>query len=619
MRYTSGVYSPLITSHSSPKAEVNTSAQHILCQGQTAETRHSVQADIYSCTTRHLHLLRQCLDTTQGELSYVQANTNRCIDEIDNLQRTMSSLLLGYSADMDTLPLPLCKQVARCLLQEQCLRSEFGAPFESHLYVPIQALADLQVDFLRQLRDGTARSPLLVLLADMGMGKTWSSASLALSCCDDSHSNVVPFFVLLRSGLTRSLEAFFHASDPSEVAERCQVLHRGGKTPLLVLDGIDEVDEEEMRRDLEWVSQFLQAVRGEALVTVSCRGSVWRNSSGVSAARVTLEGHLYKPDSRSAQPGCSIELTQLSDRERGAVLALYGLGHMTIPPLLLEMCRKPFLIRLVAEYVERTGLVPDPGSVPSFLPLFYDATFRSRDTVLFRMGIDESTTKQYLIPFVKLLGGVGGRVVEDSLPTAWAGDLKWAGVTSCGLVDSETAFYNDLGITDMYQPFVEQIVAESESRSGVGVLVSDVKQEMKRVVDATTAPEGVCDKPGREREGKEEKYGKVRDCLQNYLWRHSVLSCIENEDTRLYLCTIADDGACALAQALPSLTSLTDALPSLTSLTKINLNDNTIQNSGARSLADAMKKMKRRPNVWLVWNNISIFTKGVLWLSGLNV
>ncbi|GIQ84585.1 hypothetical protein KIPB_006107, partial [Kipferlia bialata] len=437
-----------------------------LLQGWVSEQRQRDQ-----CIQEHLTQLQSCLDTVQGELSFLNAQCNTCLDAVESLTQSMSTLLKGYTANLEHMSVDESRQLARCLLQEQCLRSEFGVPYQPGRYVST-LLQNTLSDFSRQCLSGkTAERSLFVLLAQMGLGKTWNAAHFAHSLCAadtppatplGSAYCLIPFFIILRGGIEKSMGAYFNVSTPTETAERCRSLHARGKTPVFVLDGLDEVTSAEGRQDaLQWVTQFLQAVDGHALVLLTCRTSAWTGSAYITAKERELGAHLFSPDGVSSTSHSSVELSEFSDAELPTALGLYGLDTPSLPPPLREMCRKPYILGLIAEYAGRTGTVPDPRDVPSFMPVFRHPLDKSADTILHRMGIVKDVIPSVFGPFLTLLGDVSASIDQTALTDVY-GSLHWETLVTSGLLDvTRTGFFStEYSIVPLYRPYVRCLMQE---------------------------------------------------------------------------------------------------------------------------------------------------------------
>ncbi|GIQ84718.1 hypothetical protein KIPB_006266 [Kipferlia bialata] len=454
----------------------------------------ATQQEMHMCTAEHLSQIQSSLACVHGELEYLRNQCNASLDSLKSVTEDMSKLLRGMTADMVEMSLEDCLQVARCLLQEQCLHSEFGATYDSSRYVEIDALEDLYADFTRQCRGGSpAGRPLLVMLADMGMGKTWNAAHLAHSLCH-SKTSLVPFFVMLRGGLPTAIEAYFGVSNPIQSAARCRALHASGKTPVLVLDGLDEVATAGERGDtLTWVAQFLQACSGEALVVLTCRSAVWKSSKDVSLKSLELQRHLLAAE--DSDHLCSIELCAFTDTEMTGALRSYTLDPRHFSPLLLGMCRQPFLLRLIAEHAAAAeGSLPDPADLESFMPVFFDPKDKSQNTVLFRMGITKSVVSEVLGPFLQLIDSVDGSVDQKSLPDLWVqtSHRNWATLVSSGLLGVHRTYFSvEYSIAPEYRPYVGRMMQKfgmvggtAETPCGMDVNTTDVLIESRqRVVD----------------------------------------------------------------------------------------------------------------------------------------
>ncbi|GIQ86061.1 hypothetical protein KIPB_007840, partial [Kipferlia bialata] len=310
-------------------------------------------ADTYST----LHQWQQ-LSRVGGELRCLRQNINRCILDLTKSHTAMTAVLRSYVGDMVSIASEVCSVIANAVLQAQCMDIEANvacaALFDAALHVPRVSLQDIQKGYLQQVQRGAAQRPLMVLVGDKGMGKTWSAMHLALSCLDQADSCVVPFFVSLRTGMGVHMQALFGTDTPEGVALRCRALYQSGKTPLLVLDGLDECAEGTAEGTMVWVDQFLKASVGEALLTITCVTSLWSRGdlSDYLTSRLFVDGS-------SAIKGATAIISPFSASDLDKARVCYGLNTATLPPELCGMCHRPSVFRLVSDYVCNNGIDPD--------------------------------------------------------------------------------------------------------------------------------------------------------------------------------------------------------------------------------------------------------------------
>ncbi|GCA62364.1 hypothetical protein KIPB_003032, partial [Kipferlia bialata] len=601
-------------------------------------------------TSNHLDQLQQSLDKVNGDLVFVRKNCVQSQKALSTLLEGMNRLLHGYTADMDTMSGAACLQVTRGLLREQRLSSEYGDPYVSERYVPMEALESALSTFTQQCEVGDpAPSPLFVSLADMGLGKTWSVVHYALSLCSREaslHSHtLLPFYIPLRNGLTDGLNTYFAVVEPATTAERCRCLHASGKTPVIILDGLDEIAISSGMRDaLRWIEQFLQAASGSALLVLTCRSSVWANSPELGGKQ-GLRDYLYTPSQERGDEVCSVSLGEFSDSELVAAIQSYGLLSHPFTPLLLRMCRKPFMLRLVAADVVARGQLPDPSDLESFYPLFYSDTDR-RDTVLYRMGLSKAVIQHTLGPFLELLGHPCATVTIRQIKEAHIDtkDSSWALVVSSGLLSATHIMRGaSFTIATEYLPYVhrlmetEGLLQSAELNLRANFFGVDGAKTLAVALPSLTALTqldlGWNDLGDDGAKALAVALPSLTTLTHLKLWNNSIgvdgakalavalpsLTTLKSLD--LGWNDLGDDGAKALAVALPSLTALTQldlgwndlggdgskalaaSLPSLTALTHLDLGSNNIGEEGAKALAVALPSLTALTQLHLGGNN----------------
>ncbi|GIQ85004.1 hypothetical protein KIPB_006606 [Kipferlia bialata] len=411
-------------------------------------------------TPEQLDQLQGMIDSAE-DMTYHPEAAGECLSTLQSLRQGMATLLHGYTAGMCEMPLDVVRQITRCLLLEQCLTGKAEDRFDPDQHVPIQAFQEVSRELLSQARPRvSAHHPLLLVLANMGMGKTWSATQLALSCAaPDTETCVLPFLVVLSASLDTTLHTYFGHSGAHPVARRCQDLHRSGKTPLLVLDGLDEVINRADREGVvRWIVQFLKAVNGEALVYLSCRGSVWRESAAAAEKAGYLRNQMVGHPAADNTSACSLELCEYTDEELDTAIETYGLGVRVLSPMLRDLCRMPFMLRIIARRSEEVGVgcLPVPESIGTFMQLFCDKDMTSTRTVMHRMGITQTRSARFLTPLLNQLGTAAGSVDENALDPTWLRDGEWGAVASSGLL--RIVYSNGarmVSINPVFQPYVQ--------------------------------------------------------------------------------------------------------------------------------------------------------------------
>ncbi|GIQ82360.1 hypothetical protein KIPB_003480 [Kipferlia bialata] len=447
------------------------------------------QEVINATMAQDLSAIQASLDGLSVSLLYLKDQSDKAQTVLTGISQNTSQLLHGLTADMLKMPPTDCLRVSHSLLQEQLLKSEFGVPYDSSRYVSIAALDTALSAFTDQCDKGVAaRSPLFVLLADIGRGKTWCAAHLAYTLATATAPTVgnclVPFYIPLREGVGPGVERYFGGTNAVHVAEGCRSLHALGKCAVLILDGLDEMTSASERMNaIPWVAQFLQAVKGHALAVLTCRTSVW-GSTDFDTKAVDLPPFLFTSGSPSTLPLCSLQLSDFNDSELLDAIESYGLLSHTFTPNLIRMCRKPFTLRLVTEYALQHCVLPDPTDIETFYPLFH-SDMDDPNTILFRMGVTSAVIRDQIGPFLSALGDISSSISRVTLhkeTTINTEGRQWAVVEASGLLDVTRSTCGTVYCIALeYQPYMEHMRTNAfplalGGKPGPAVTVAPVSQ-----------------------------------------------------------------------------------------------------------------------------------------------
>ncbi|GIQ85181.1 hypothetical protein KIPB_006813 [Kipferlia bialata] len=410
-----------------------------------------------------LHKIRELLSQPEGTLIYGQDRSDQTLHVLTVLTESMARLSHGVTAAMVTMTPSECLEEAEWLLQEQLMQSEFGVPYESHRYVDVEALDTALSAFAGQSLDRNGPiSPLFVLLAEMGGGKTWCAAhfahTLATLTIGEGDLCLVPFYVPLRGGLSSGVGTYFGEGHPTRVADRCRSMHAAGKVAVLILDGLHEMTTVSDRAQaLPWLGQFLKAVAGHAYVILTCRSYVWRSDDDFHSKATSLSPYLFTADPPSAIPYSTIQIGDFTDTELLDAIEAYELEEYSFTLSLIHMCRRPFTLRLVSDYATVTGALPNPSDIDSFFPLFYreEDDDEYPNTILYRMGITAPVIRDTLAPFIRALGDLRDTVTKESLQSINTDSRQWAALESSGLLEVHLERQQTLyGLASEYIPYV---------------------------------------------------------------------------------------------------------------------------------------------------------------------
>ncbi|GIQ87179.1 RNA polymerase I associated factor, A49-like [Kipferlia bialata] len=386
------------------------------------------------------------------------------LDVLDGQVRDMTQALLRMSTSIESLSPDEQVALVRSLLLATRLSSQFDTPYEASQYVPV---FDLQLEIREFLAQSTRpegiQHPLFVLLADMGMGKSWNMWHVALQAMESDA--YLPVVVCLRNGFFSVMERYAGSSQVDKVADWCRGLRQSGRTPMLLLDGLDEIVRGKHASEvLAWLSQFLTVAQNQCVVMLSCRPYEWQAYSEVASAQQELKRHIFGKGGTTCDP---FLLSDFSDAECRAALSRYSITKDMYLPQLAGLYRKPYFLRLLSDYaaqqIQEQGRV-SMATIDDFLPLFYDRQDKRTGTVLFRMGV----TREVLDAFYTVgevlhkTPYVNRNVFDRELLEGRA----WRVLVSTGLISEvRDGKHVVLSVSEAYGPLLERVIVDSNRAS----------------------------------------------------------------------------------------------------------------------------------------------------------
>ncbi|GAB4329940.1 MAG: hypothetical protein Kow0069_37560 [Promethearchaeota archaeon] len=328
----------------------------------------------------------------------------------------------------------------RVQLQGVQLAGKFDRPYEEEEFVPTPELDEDFRTFVWKSED----KPLFLLLARVGMGKTWNAAHLTLQVLREA--SAFAFFFPLQYGFREQLRAVFPNRTGNlveDVARECEAAHAEHARPvLLTFDGLDEArfSSDAPGDFLAFLSRLLDRCRGGAIhVLLTDRLEDWANtgvSSGLGShvcVNPVLEA--FRRRARLPTP-VSFHLRGFTKGQLEDALAAHGLLKLALPEKLRDACRVPYVLRLVAE----RRLYPDPDDAKAFFPLFYDPD-PAVETILKRLDLSDDDGLAVLGDLLTSFAKAGG--MDAAVPYSEVRKLatryraKWQTLVLGGLLGSE--------------------------------------------------------------------------------------------------------------------------------------------------------------------------------------
>ncbi|MFX0065322.1 MAG: hypothetical protein ACFFC7_24390 [Candidatus Hermodarchaeota archaeon] len=398
---------------------------------------------------------------------------NQLSDNTDALIRALEDRMLELSVHLaenfhQTPTIEELVFLSRSQIATVTFSSAFEIAYDSELYVSRKEPEKLLGSFFNDITSllGVGKY-FFVLLADAGLGKTWLLAH-TVTTLTQKDSRLVPFFFTARKNFDQQVQLFVGSKtlvDPTRIFLQFRDLLRPkGMFPLLVIDGLDEIASPQLMRALLVVLSSLAA--SQIPVIVSCREADWIGTQHIQTLLHELNDHIFPgltlPDGRTI----SLRLTEFTESEARKALQAYQIP-LQVKPYQLLFLRKPYVVRVFADWYHQTGILPDPQDKVNFLEVFAGGSgINPTMTILGRLNIRGDTRDLMLDIFEFYLNESGQLKVADLpkrklRPLIERNPYGWAILRSAGLFkEKEDRVTTLVTINDAFTPFLQSLWKE---------------------------------------------------------------------------------------------------------------------------------------------------------------
>jgi len=384
----------------------------------------------------------------------------------DKLDKSfVSSVKTVFSADtISNLDL---RVVSKAQLSMANYSSRFDIDFDPDLFEPRKEANEAFFDFLRDLSSPFSSGKYLFLvLAGAGMGKTWTSTYWVHNLSEEAFDlegagNFVPFFVSLKSGLKMQLRGYFNAPDKHTARVNLRKAKiTSGITPILFFDGLDEINPNEAKVTLSFISELANE---EIPVVLTCRNSDWAREEKIIELQSDMSDICFEHsagsdfDIKGVSCVPSLYLGTFTDNEFNNAIKRYQIPLNTFQNTQLkEMGKYPVLLRLFSEYYNKNNNLPDPYNPTEFETIFLGAEGDPPETnVLGRLGII-GPKRGYLVRLIKRFLDLGVQLSDDDLKDLIKDTENFKTVRSAGLIKEEWGKVSALYfLNDLFRPQLE--------------------------------------------------------------------------------------------------------------------------------------------------------------------
>ncbi len=380
----------------------------------------------------------------------------------DQLTKLMTRLTSQPSSNLDRLTPELALALCAEQIGAEPILSRYDERFDPDRYVNRTDAEREIYHFISLVRSpGGLKGNIFVLLAAMGMGKTWLLGNIV----HELLAKKIPalFFELRHGDITR-IQRIVGASSPMDAHNRISRIVESLKTPIILfMDGVDELPAGERRTLLNWIIDARTRLGyGNVGFILSCRDYDWLNDSKLQEISRSCQEMYYKGNPISGS--CYLKIFDEVQLQNAA--NKYGIFEdIERNAYIKELAKYPFVIKLLGQYKVITNFtpLPDPANTEEFLPLFYNPDNES-ETILGRMGV------------ISEVVGYLGTLLECCIEPYLRLDMirvkslnldssdNFNKLISSGLFIRQPGLREIVKINPLYQPFVKSLMDKYKIR-----------------------------------------------------------------------------------------------------------------------------------------------------------
>ncbi|MBD3405209.1 MAG: hypothetical protein GF411_03620 [Candidatus Lokiarchaeota archaeon] len=336
-----------------------------------------------------LKMAGQADEKTDQLLTHAE-QTERSLDEVlrrlDAMERGLDITFrkfIGDYSDPHMLSYDRLMMISRLQRQRTVVASSFGIRYEPSLYVPRHVEEGVFDRFIAD--SGMSDRNIFLVLGNVGLGKTWFMARMSNRAME---LNQPTFFVPLSHGIKSLTSVFKVESIPALVDLIDPILDEAGEHAFIFLDGLDEMDPTHIRHILG----ALSSARSDSVsFIISCRATDWASNRAIVRGANDIKYYIYDNPkagelarSLRINTPVSVLMSEFTDQEMSMAMDRYGIPR-EVPEDLLPLLKRPYIMRLSAQWYYTVGSLPSPSS-PEFLDLFAGGP-EYTDSVFRRLGI----------------------------------------------------------------------------------------------------------------------------------------------------------------------------------------------------------------------------------------
>ncbi len=326
------------------------------------------------------------IDELMGSTDRIESSMRDVRAILESMDRRLEAAFRDFTRQQTRgkkLDLERLRVLSMLQRQNVTLASRYGVRYDPELYVPRTREEGVFEDFL--LDAGFTDKNCFLMLGDVGMGKTWTMARLSTMALD---SGAPVFFVPLRHGV-QSLTGLFNVQSLSQLVTLLEDgLSSTDSSAVIFLDGLDEMYVQGARALL---GELANCRSSRVSFVLSCRVADWAHNDPIVQASYDLRHFIHEnPDAtemtrtRGVETPVSVFMSEFSDDELSEAMSRYGLPR-DVPTDLVPLLRRPYFLRVAADWAAHRGSVPSVDS-PDFLIMLAGGE-SYKNSVFTRLGI----------------------------------------------------------------------------------------------------------------------------------------------------------------------------------------------------------------------------------------
>lgn len=406
--------------------------------------------------------------TTQN-ISIANRSLNRMEDKMDKLLKDV------IDKSLTTLKLPELLQTSRIQFQKMKLSGKYGYPYNPELFI---RTPNLDKSFRSFIQQKGVINPVYLMLANIGMGKTWNAVHLGNTI--RTEESAIPFYIPMHLGYESCLTDVFGVKGSGfadKIGKKCIEINRNvNKKVLLIFDGLDEYPIENRQPFINFLNQLIQGYKDSVLIMITDRITDWCINDFMLRFHRDVKKFI-SPNPKFSDiverfttiTPVSYYLSGFNDFQLNDAIIKYNLDKNRFPSKLFELCHTPYLLRLIYE----RGDYPNPENVDEFMPLFYNPKERL-NTILYRMDIVGTTEKVFFQVIQFFENAKNAKTEQDFTNNPLINNLiqsnksEWKRIRCSGIITEEIkGFTKEYKISSLFHPVLNRYLED------IGILKKD--------------------------------------------------------------------------------------------------------------------------------------------------